>query len=123
MSYMTNDERGKCHAIIHTASVAAAGIGTGLANLPCSDTIPLQGIQITMIISLGKVFDISLTKALAKRVLSQFLGATVGKGIANVLTFWIPGVGNAINAGVAASMTETIGWLAANQFAKECYEG
>lgn len=122
MSYITEDERGKCHAIIHTASVAAAGIGTGLANIPLSDTIPLQGIQITMIIALGKVFEMTLTEAMAKRALSSFLGATVGKGIANVLTGWIPGIGNIINASVAASMTETIGWIAAEQFAKELYE-
>ena len=31
---MTSDQKSKCNAIIHTASVAAAGAGAGLAQIP-----------------------------------------------------------------------------------------
>ena len=53
---MTDDERKKCHAIIHTASVAAAAIGGGLVQLPGSDTVLITAIQVGMVIGLGAVF-------------------------------------------------------------------
>ena len=49
-------EKRKCMGIIHAASVSAAGIGAGLANIPGSDAPALLAIQTTMIISLGAVF-------------------------------------------------------------------
>ena len=48
---MTRYEKKKCHAIIHGASVAAAG-GGALPILGL-DTIQITGAQITMVISLG----------------------------------------------------------------------
>ena len=56
----------KCHAIIHTASVAAGGVGTGLAQIPLADNVVITPIQITMIISLAAVFDIRLTEGAAR---------------------------------------------------------
>lgn len=35
---MTNEQRNKCHGIIHGASLAAAGAGAGLAQIPGSDS-------------------------------------------------------------------------------------
>ena len=56
---------------------------------------------------------------MAKGFLAKFLGQMLGKGVANVLVGWIPGIGNAINASVAAGLTETIGWAAAKMFDEE----
>ena len=53
---MTDEQNSKCHVIIHGATVAASAIAAGLAQIPGSDAIPITGIQITMIISLGGVF-------------------------------------------------------------------
>lgn len=43
---MTTDEKNKCHAIIHSASAAAATIGTGVAQLPCSDNAAIIPVQV-----------------------------------------------------------------------------
>ena len=116
---MTDDEKTKCHAIIHTATVAAGGVGTGLAQLPGSDTIPITAIQVGLVISLGAVFGMEITKSVATSIVGGFLSAASGRFISQILVGWIPGIGNIINAGTAVAITETLGWKVANDFAKE----
>ena len=116
---MTDSQRTKCHGIIHTASAAAAALGGGMAQLPGSDAIPITGAQITMIISLGAVFDIPVSKSAAQAILKSLAGAAGGRFISQVLVGWIPGFGNAINATTAAGITEKIGWKAAEKFDRE----
>lgn len=113
---MTKEQKIACNGIIHAASGSAAAVGGGLANLPGSDSPVLVTIQVGMIISLGGVFHQKITDSMAKSILAEFLGATVGKTVANALTGWLPGVGNAINATTAAAITEFIGWEAAKEF-------
>ena len=115
---MDKSTKQKCHAVIHSASAAAAGVGGGLAQIPGSDAPVLVAIQTGMIISLGKIFNRTITEALAGAFLAETLGTTVGRGITQVLVGWIPGVGNAINATTAAGLTEAIGWAAAKAFDK-----
>ncbi|MBS4879931.1 MAG: hypothetical protein KH138_06445 [Firmicutes bacterium] len=43
----------------------------------------------------------------------------IGRGISQTLVGWIPGLGNAINAGTAAGLTEAIGWILADDFDKQ----
>lgn len=114
---MTRDENTKCHAIIHSASVAAAG--GGALPIPGPDTIPITVAQIGMVVSLGQVFDKALTELEAKDFIGTFSAALSGRLIAKGLTTWIPGLGTAINAAVAGLLTEWIGWYAAEQFDKE----
>lgn len=120
---MTSDQKKKCHAAIHTASTAAAGIGAGLAQLPGADSAALVPVQITMILALGKVFNIPLTDSMAKTVLSETVatmgGKIAAKAATNLLVGWIPGVGNAVNASVAAGITESLGWMIAKDFDNE----
>lgn len=120
---MTYDQEKKCHVAIHTASVAAGGVGAGLAQLPCADSAALMPIQITMILALGEIFNIPLSNSMAKTVLSQTVatmgGKILAKALTNILVGWIPGVGNAANAAVAASITESLGWLIAKDFDRE----
>lgn len=113
---MPKDLSNKCNAIIHSASVAAGGVGAGLAQLPCSDSAVITPIQIGMIIGLGQVFELDITDGMAKGILAGLSGAFVGRGIVQVAVGWIIGVGNAINTATAAGLTEAIGWTAANQF-------
>ena len=47
--------------------------------------------------------------------------ATIGRTASQVLIGWIPGVGNIINATTAATLTEAIGWIMANEFEKQAY--
>lgn len=116
---MTNDQKIKCNAIIHTASAAAAGVGAGLAQVPGSDNALLTPIQLTMTISLGKVFDIELTETTAKAAIASVAASIIGRTLTQFLVGWIPGVGNAINATTAAGLTEAMGWTLAEDFAKQ----
>lgn len=120
---MTKEQKTKCHAAIHTASTAAAGIGAGLAQLPGADCVALIPVQTTMILALGNIFHIPLTDSMAKSVLSETLatmgGKLAAKAAANLIVGWIPGAGNAINASVAAGITESLGWLIAKDFDRE----
>ena len=113
---MTQKQRRQCSAIIHSASVAAAGAGAGLAQVVGSDNAVITPIQLTMTISLGKVFGVSLTEASAKAAMGSMAASTIGRTASQVLVGWIPGLGNAINATTAAGLTETLGWLIAKEF-------
>lgn len=113
---LTEDQKIKCNSIIHTASVAAGGVGTGLAQIPLSDNAVITPIQITMITSLGAVFGIRVTEGVAKGIIGGSLASIVGRGVVQVLVGWIPVVGNAINTATAAGITEAIGWMAVAHF-------
>ncbi|MCD8238637.1 MAG: hypothetical protein LUC92_04775 [Clostridiales bacterium] len=116
---MTKTEKTLCHGIIHTASLGAAGVGAGLAQVPLSDNAIITPIQLTMIISLGKVFGKEIDKSTAKACLASQAASTVGKTAVQVILGWIPGVGNAANAAAAGALTEGIGWIIANEFSEK----
>ncbi|MGN0438456.1 MAG: hypothetical protein ACI4F4_08050 [Lachnospiraceae bacterium] len=113
---MTSRELNLCNGIIHSASAAAAAVGWGFAQVPTSDNVIITPIQLTMAISLGKVFGITLDQSTAKGAVASATAATVGRTASQVLIGWIPGVGNIINATTAATITETIGWIMAKEF-------
>ena len=113
---MDKNQKGKVHAIIHSSAASAAAVGAGLAQIPSSDAPILVTIQTTMIVAIGAVFHKTVTESLAKSMLADFLGVTVGKTVANILIGWLPGIGNGINAVTAAGLTEAIGWAAAKEF-------
>lgn len=115
---MTKKEKIACNVIIHTATVAAGSIGVATAQIPCADSIPLSLIQITMIVSLGKVFGINIAKSVAKAIIGAFAASFAGRSIVQISVGWIPGPGNIINASTAAGLTEMMGWFVANSFAK-----
>lgn len=116
---MRDDQQTKCHAIIHSASAAAAAVGASLAQIPGSDNAVITPIQLTMTISLGKVFGVTLSESAAKAAIGSVAASTVGRTISQLLVGWIPGWGNAINATTAASVTEALGWALANEFDNE----
>lgn len=113
---MNERESYLCAGIIHTASAAAAAVGGGLAQIPASDNTIITPIQLTMAVSLGKVFGITLDESAAKAAVAGAAAATVGRAASQVLIGWLPGVGNIVNAATAASITETIGWIMAKEF-------
>ena len=121
MSHMNNQQKAKCHAIIHSASVSAGAVGAGLAQIPCSDNAVITPIQLVMTVSLGRVFGIELTDSAASATLASVAAATVGRTASQFLLGWIPIAGNILNAGTAATITETIGWLLADDFASQAY--
>lgn len=115
-SPMDEEQKKKCHQIIHTASTLAGGVGAGLAQIPLSDNAVIIPIQTTMTVALGSVFGMKLTKSAATATAATALASTVGRGTSQVLVGWIPGYGNVINASTAAAITEAVGWHIANEF-------
>ncbi len=116
---MTDLEREKCHKIIHGVAASTAAIGAGLAQVPGSDSVAIVPLQISMIMGLGEVFNRKITKTSAKAILTTQIATITGRSLSQFLVGWIPVAGNIINAATAASITEAIGWGAANSFAKE----
>ena len=113
---MTDKEKVLCNAIIHSASAAAAAVGAGLAQVPTSDNLLITPIQLVMAVSLGKVFDIDLDQSAAQAAIASAAAATVGRAASQVIVGWVPVAGNVVNATTAATITETIGWILANEF-------
>lgn len=107
----------KCHIAIHSASATAAAAGA--IPIPMSDAIPITTAQIGMIISLGKIFGITLSQSAAKSIASVTITQQAGRAIvANILKA-IPGgkvFGSVISATTAATLTEALGWLVADDF-------
>lgn len=116
---MTAEEKSKCHKIIHSAAVSAAGVGAGMAQLPGADVPIIVGIEVTMTIALGGVFGVSLTESTAKSIVLSTAGTIAGRGISQGLIGWMPGLGNLINASTAFGVVEALGWAIANDFANK----
>lgn len=116
---MSEMDRTKCHAIIHTASVASGAVGAGFCWLPMSDAPLISAAQITMAISLGKIFGIKLSKSAAKAAVAAAAATAAGRAVSQLATFWIPFANLAINASTAVGLTEFIGWTLANDFANQ----
>ncbi len=113
---MTDEQETSCHAIIHTAAVAAGGVASGLAQLPGTDNALIVPIQLTMIISLGAVFGKTIEESVAKSILATQIASLGGRAISQFLIGWIPIIGNVLNSVTAAGITETIGWAVTNDF-------
>lgn len=109
----------RCHTIIHSASAATGAVGAGLAQIPCSDNAVITPIQLGMTVALGRVFGIELSESAAIAAAISFAAATVGRTASQVFVGWIPVAGNIINACTAVSITETMGWLMAEDFANQ----
>lgn len=69
-----------------------------------------------MVISLGKVFNKTISESTAKAAIASVAASTIGRTVSQFLVGWIPGVGNAVNATTAAGLTETMGWAIAKEF-------
>ena len=123
MSYITPEQRVRCHAIIHAASASAGAVGGGLAQIPGSDSVPICAIQATMTSALGRVFGLELTDTMARSALLATPTTIGGRLVSQFLIGWIPVAGNIINAGTAASITEALGWALAEDFARETMAG
>ena len=110
------DRKGKITAVIHSASVAAAGVGGGLAQIPGSDMPVLCGIQTSMVIAIANLHGAKIGEAAAMDLVVTYAAGYGGRAISQLLVGWIPGFGNAINAATAASITEAVGWSANTYF-------
>ena len=115
---MTENQKKKCHAIIHAGAVAAGGgnlspvPGTGFA----ADTVALT----TMACSLAAVFGKDLTRAAGMAVALSAIKKEIMKrplkALIKELGKLIPGAGQAASAAVSVAMAEAAGWAMAKEF-------
>ena len=112
---MTDEEKIAVHLAIHTASVAAAGIG-GVLIFPGSDSVPLVGVQTTMAVAIAKALGLTLSQGAGEAAVATGLATMGGKFIAGSLTGMIPGIGPFIKGATAAGITEALGWTLASEF-------
>ena len=108
----------KCKIAIHTATTAAAAAGA--IPIPMSDAIPITAAQIGMIVSLGKIFGITLSQAAAKSIAGVALTQQARRALVANLLKAIPGagtiLGSVISASTAVALTEALGWIVADDF-------
>jgi uncharacterized protein (DUF697 family) len=111
---LTKDEKIKCNAIIHSASLATGAMG--VIPIGPADTLMITPAQIGMIVSLGAVFNIRVSENLAKSILGGLALSVAGRAAAAAILGFVPVVGWAIKGGTAAALTEAIGWTAVAHF-------
>ncbi len=121
-SLMSEEQLSSARSAINKASLAAAGVGAGLAQIPGSDAPIIVGLQIAMIQSIGKTFNRKVSKTSAESIIGTGLATLAGRGLSQVLVGWIPLGGNVINAGTAALITQMLGWYISSSFAKDYYK-
>ena len=109
------DKAGKAKAIIATATTAAAGAGA--VPIPLSDAAIIIPIQVTMIASLAALYG--LREEAIKQSALPFVARLAGVFLATSLLKLIPGLGSAINATVAATLTGAMGLYVKSNF-EEC---
>ncbi len=89
-------------------------IGASLVGFIPGATLLLFGADIKMVHDVAKAFDV---KHYNIEELSAAIGATIaGKTASVVFTAWFPVVGWAINAGIAGSVTKTVGEIVISHF-------
>lgn len=111
---MTNDQRLAISATIHSAAVAGAAASGFSAQIPLADNVVLSGIEIAMVINIGRVLEQEITRSVAWSLVLSQLGTVGGRAASQVLIGWIPGVGNVANAVTASTLIEAMGWAIAD---------
>ncbi len=127
----TEQQKEKAKKIINTSVLMASTVSGAMAQAAIFlvDNVPLVDIYMSMIISLGKIFNQFLNKQTAHEILQEGIqsiclpGTEINaiKGITPVKAIFgiIPAVGNLINATISGSYTEQLGWWCFNYFDKE----
>ncbi len=114
---MTDEQQKKCHAIIHTAAVAAAA----------ANAVPVPGLGIatdmvamtSMTMSLAAVFGGNLPSEAAKGMAISAIKNTMLrqpiKTMAKELSKLIPGLGQIVSPSISIVMLEAAGWTLAKE--------
>jgi len=104
------------HTTIHGFSTAAAGVGGGLAKLPGADAPTLMALQGAMLRTLAHLHRVDLDYAELGELLITLSASMAGRFAAARAARFLPGAGEAVNAAVAAAVTESVGWAAVAYF-------
>lgn len=107
------EKRKKCHKTVHAASLTAAIIG--FSPIPFSDAFLLVPVQLTMMSRLHKIFGQSWSESLGKSLSRELIIVGLGRGAVGNILKLVPAVGTvagaALNATVASTITESLGWV------------
>ncbi len=106
------EKQRKAKAIVATAVTAA--VAAGAIPIPLSDAAVLIPIQITMIATLAGLYG--LREEAIKQAALPFVAKMVGVFAATSLLKLLPGLGSAVNAAVAGSLTGAMGVFVRNNF-------
>lgn len=118
---MTEEQKNKCHIIIHSHAVAC-----GAGNL-----VPIPGLGLaadlvtmtTMAVALAGVFGGSITQEVAKAMAVAALKRTTLKQpiklISKEAAKIIPILGSAVGATVSVALLEATGWALANDMERK----
>lgn len=112
--YVPEQEK-RCAVIIHSASTAA-GAAAAASVIPGSDYVAIAPLQVGMIVALADEFGVPYTESAVRSTLYAALGGIMGRSASSLLLRWIPVYGNVVRAGVAASVTEALGWSVVKKF-------
>ena len=115
---MTENEKSKCHLIIHSAA-AASGAGN-IVPIPGLGAGADMAAITTMAISLASVFGRELTSAAARGAAYAALKRAIlkqpAKYLAKEFVKIIPFLGQAVAAGISVALAEAAGWQLAYEF-------
>lgn len=104
-----DEHREKATRVIHYAATAAGAVGF-LSPLPGADAVLISPIQAALVLKLTSVYGQRPRSAALKAAGYAALGQVTGKGVSRVAAALMPGIGSFVRAGVAAGVTEAIGW-------------
>lgn len=119
---MTDEQKTKCHAIIHShAALAGAGNIVPVPGLGVAADI---GTMTTMAMALAAVFGGDITKEVAKNVAVAAIKQKVLKNpiktAAKELSRLIPILGQIVAPSISVGMLESAGWAMAYDLERKC---
>ena len=107
---MTRKDEGYCKNIVHVYSVACdavlAALGEGAAV--GADTLPLRVLQFAMFTTMAAYLNVPSIPSLEYYTKEMFAGATLGVGVAKLVTSWL-GIGGHIASGATGTSVVTGG--------------
>ena len=112
-------QKAEAQVAVHTFSAISASIAASLAQAPGLDEAALAVNDVAMAIRICYIYNLSLTKSAAAVLIAPIAGNAMGVKLFSKALTWMPGAGNLLNAGVAASVTEFIG----HSIIKKCESG
>ena len=116
---MTDEEKSKCHKIIHThAAAAAAGNALPVPGLGVAvDTVTMTTMAMALAAVFGSSIKENVAQAMAINAIKQTALKQPIKSIAKELSKFIPGLGQVVAPSISVAMLEAAGWSLANQMA------
>lgn len=86
---MTSNQKLEISATIHSSAAGAAASGFS-AQILFADNVVLSGIEIAMVINIGRVLGQEITRGVAWSLVLSQLGTLGGRAASQVLIGWIP---------------------------------